>query len=166
MSAARTVGRPLVVYALTALWALKAFQELLSGVVGGAFYVAKQTAEGTLFGYGLQMAYQSLFLSALLAGGSFFVMTALWLGRRSARRWGIAVAAAGEACALGLLFSRPVQFGGDQELVRVVIVSTVVNLGIITIFLFDRRLAAFLGSTRLVGWWAPARHPEHRDPET
>jgi hypothetical protein len=33
----------------------------------------------------------------------------------------------------------------------------VVNLGIITIFLFDRRLAAFLGSTRLVGWWAPTR---------
>jgi hypothetical protein len=165
MSAARTVGRPIVVYALTALWALKAFQDLLSGVVGGAFYIAKQTAEGTLFGYGLQLAYQSLFLSALLAGASFYVMTALWLGRRGARRWGVAVAAAGEACALALLFSRPVQFGSDQELVRVVLVSTVVNLGIITIFLFDRRLAAFLGSTRLVGWWAPSRHPEKRDPD-
>ncbi|HEU4726070.1 MAG TPA: hypothetical protein VFU59_12360, partial [Candidatus Eisenbacteria bacterium] len=62
-----------------------------------------------------------------------------------------------EAVTLGYLFSRPAQLGGDQELVRFVLVSTMVNLGIVTIFLFDRRLAAFLGSTRLVGWWAPTR---------
>ncbi len=155
---ARTVPRPWQVYALTALWALKAVQELMSGVVGGAFYVAKMKAEGVLFGYGLQMAYQSIFLSLLLAGGSAGVMTALWFGRRPARRWGIVVAAASEIVTLAYLFSRPPQFGPEQNLIRTVLMATVVNLGIITILLFDRRLASFLGSTRLVGWWAPKRH--------
>ena len=153
----RTIARPWQVYALTALWALKAFQELLGGAVGGAFYIAKQVGEGTLFGYGLQMAMQSVLFSALLAAGGFYVMTALWLGQRPARRWGAAVAALSEAVTLGYLFSRPPQVGSDQDLVRFVLVSTLVNLGIITIFLFDRRLAAFLGSSRLVGWWAPKR---------
>src|SRR5262245_38860086 len=154
----RTIARPWQVYALTALWALKAFQELLSGGVGGAFYVAKQVDEGTLFGYGLQLALQSILLSLLLAGGGFYVMTALWLGQRPARRWGVAVAAVSEAVTLAYLFSRPVQVGSDRDLVRFVLVSTLVNLGIITIFLFDRRLASFLGSSRLVGWWAPDRN--------
>jgi hypothetical protein len=157
MAAARIVSRPWQVYALTALWALKAFQELLSGVVGGAFYIARQMEEGTLFGYGLHLALQSVFFSLLLAAGGFYVMTALWLGLRPARRWGAAVAAASEVVTLGYLFSRPSQIGSDQELVRFVLVSTMVNLGILTIFLFDRKLAAFLGSTRLVGWWAPGR---------
>lgn len=159
MSAARIATRPWQVYALTALWALKAFQELLSGAVGGSFFIAKQVSEGTLFGYGLQLAMQSVLFSLLLAGGGFYVMTALWLGMRPARRWGTAVAALSEAVTLGYLFSRPAQLGSDQELVRFVLVSTMVNLGIVTIFLFDRRLAAFLGSTRLVGWWAPTRRP-------
>ena len=157
MAAERVVGRPWQVYALTALWALKAFQELLSGAVGGSFFIAKQVGEGTLFGYGLQLALQSVLFSLLLAGGGFYVMTALWLGKRPARRWGTAVAALSEAVTLGYLFSRPAQLGDDQELIRFVLVSTMVNLGIVTIFLFDRRLAAFLGSTRLVGWWAPKR---------
>jgi len=154
---ARTISRPWQVYALTALWALKAFQELLSGAVGGAFYVSKQVGEGTLFGYGLQLAMQSVLFSTLLAGGGFYVMTSLWLGQRPARRWGTAVAALSEAVALGYLFSRPPQVGSEGELVRFVLVSTLVNLGIITIFLFDRKLAEFLGSKRLVGWWAPRR---------
>jgi hypothetical protein len=157
---ARVLSRPWQVYALTALWALKAFQDLLSGAVGGYFYISKQVGEGTLFGYGLQMAMQSVLFSALLAVGSFYVMTALWLGQRPARRWGTAVAALSEVVALGYLFSRPPQVGSEGELVRFVLVSSVVNLGIITIFLFDRRLAAFLGSKRLVGWWAPKRSPD------
>ena len=157
MSAARVVTRPWQVYALTALWALKAFQDLLSGAVGGSFFIAKQVAEGTLFGYGLQLALQSVLLSLLLAAGGFYVMTALWLGLRPARRWGTAVAALSEAMTLGYLFSRPVQLGSDVELVRFVLVSTMVNLGIVSIFLFDRTLAEFLGSTRLVGGWAPKR---------
>lgn len=155
--AARIISRPWQVYALTALWALKAFQELLSGAVGGAFYIAKQVGEGTLFGYGLQMAMQSVLFSTLLAAGGFYVMTALWLGQRPARRWGTAVAALSEVVALGYLFSRPPQVGSDRDLVRFVLVSSLVNLGIVTIFLFDRRLADFLGSKRLVGWWAPKR---------
>jgi len=159
-AAARTIARPWQVYALTALWAMKAFQEMLSGAVGGAFYIAKQVSEGTLFGYGLQMALQSVFLSTLLAAGGFYVMTALWLGKRPARRWGVAVAAASEAIALAYLFSRPPQIGSDRDLVRFVLVSSMVNLGIITIFLFDRKLAEFLGSARLVGWWAPSRRRE------
>jgi len=155
--AVRIISRPWQVYALTALWALKAFQELLSGAVGGAFYIAKQVGEGTLFGYGLQMAMQSVLFSTLLAAGGFYVMTALWLGQRPARRWGTAVAALSEVVALGYLFSRPPQVGSDRDLIRFVLVSSLVNLGIVTIFLFDRRLADFLGSKRLVGWWAPKR---------
>jgi hypothetical protein len=157
---ARVLSRPWQVYALTALWALKAFQDLLSGAVGGAFYISKQVGEGTLFGYGLQLAMQSVLFSALLAAGGFYVMTALWLGQRPARRWGTALAAVSEAVALGYLFSRPPQVGSEGELVRFVLVSSLVNFGIITIFLFDRRLAAFLGSKRLVGWWAPKRAPD------
>jgi hypothetical protein len=159
----RVVSRPWQVFALTALWALKGAQDLFSGVIGGSFYVARQVSEGTLFGYGLQMAYQSIFLSLLLAAGGFYVMTALWLGRRSARRWGVAVAAASEVVTLAYLFSRPPQFGPEGDLVRMVLLATAVNLGVITIFLFDRRLAAFLGSTRLVGWWAPDRHRGDRE---
>jgi hypothetical protein len=158
--AARTLSRPWQVYALTALWALKAFQELLSGAVGGAFYISRRIDEGTLFGYGLQLAMQSVLFSALLAAGGFYVMTALWLGQRPARRWGTAVAGVSEAVALGYLFSRPPQVGSERDLVRFVLVSSLVNLGIITIFLFDRKLADFLGSKRLVGWWAPKRGRE------
>jgi hypothetical protein len=163
VAAARLATRPWQVYALTALWALKAFQELLSGAVGGAFFIARQVGEGTLFGYGLHLAMQSVLLSLLLSAGGFYVMTALWLGKRPARRWGAAVAALSEAVTLGYLFSRPAQIGSEHELVRFVLVSTMVNLGIITIFLFDRRLAAFLGSTRLVGWWAPHRRRGDRE---
>lgn len=163
MAAARTVSRPWQVYALTALWALKAFQELLSGAVGGAFYIARQVEEGTLFGYGLQLSLQSVIFSLLLAAGGFYVMTALWLGLRTARRWGAALAAVSEGVTLGYLFSRPSQIGSDQELVRFVLVSTMVNLGLLTIFLFDRKLAAFLGSTRLVGGWAPRRRRDEEE---
>jgi hypothetical protein len=59
---------------------------------------------------------------------------------------------------LAYLISRPPEFGGKVALVRTVIVASVVNLGITGFLLFDRKLAAFLGSTRLVGWWS-ARRP-------
>ena len=42
-------------------------------------------------------------------------------------------------------------------LARYVVVASIVNLGITAFLLFDRKLAAFLGSTRLIGWWS-ARH--------
>jgi len=95
--------------------------------------------------------------SALLTIGSFTVMTLLWLGKRPARAGGIAVALVSELPMLGYLLSRPAEFGGDANLVRTVLVATIVNLGIVGMLLFDGRLAAFLGSTRLIGWWAPRR---------
>ena len=85
----RRVRRPWQIYALVALWAIKGFQELLSGVIGTSFYVGSQVQEGRLAGYAFQTALQSVFFSALLAAGSFYVMAALWLGKRAARAWGI-----------------------------------------------------------------------------
>lgn len=153
----RTVGRPWQIYALTALWAIKGFDELLSGVLGKGFYIWAQLHQGYLEGYALQMAIHSVFFSAVLAAGSFYVMTALWLGKRSARGSGVVFALLSEVSVLTYLITRPPEFGGDVALVRTVIVATIVNLGIVAMLLFDGRLAAFLGSTRLVGWWAPRR---------
>ncbi|MGE5176359.1 MAG: hypothetical protein ACM3JJ_08290 [Hyphomicrobiales bacterium] len=153
----RTVRRPWQIYALTAIWAIKGFQDLLSGVLGTSFYVAGQAARGDLAGYALQVAIQSVFFSAVQSGGAFFVMTAMWFGKRSARPWGIVFALLSEVASLTYLITRPPEFGGDAELVRTVIVASVVNLGIIGFLLFDERLLSFLGSTRLVGWWAPKR---------
>jgi hypothetical protein len=153
----RRLRRPWQIYALVSLWAIKGFQELLSGVIGTSFYIAGQVAEGRLAGYGLQIALQSVFFSALLTGGSFYVMAALWLGKRAARPWGIAVALVGEAAVLAYLVTRPPEFGGDVVLVRTVITASIVNLGIVGFLLFDERLTAFLGSPRLVGWWTPRR---------
>jgi hypothetical protein len=153
----RTVERPAQIYALVALWALKGFQELLSGVVGATFYIWAQASQGKLGGYALQLSIQSVVLAAALAAGNFYVMGALWLGRRSARGWGVALAILAELSILAYLITRPPEFGGDANVVRTVIVGSVVNLGIVAVLLFDPRLASFLGSARLVGWWAPKR---------
>jgi hypothetical protein len=153
----RMVERPWQIYALTMLWAIKGAEELLRGVLGTAFYVRTQTVRGLLHGFGLQVAIQSLLFSALLAIGSFTVMGALWLGKRAARRWGVLLALVGELSVLGYLVSRPPEFGGLIPLARTVVIASIVNLGIAGLLLFDRKLAAFLGSTRLVGWWAPKR---------
>lgn len=153
----RTVRRPWQIHALTAIWAIKGFQELLSGVFGTSFYIVSQAERGALAGYALQIAIQSVFFSAALAGGAFFVMTALWLGKRSARPWGIVFALSSEIASLAYLITRPPEFGGDAALLRTVLVASIVNLGIVAFLLFDGRLLSFLGSTRLVGWWAPRR---------
>ena len=154
---ARRVRRPWQVYALVALWAIKGFQELLSGVIGTSFIVGSQVQEGKLAGYAFQTALQSVFFSALLAAGSFYVMAAIWLGKRPARAWGIAVALISEISVLAYLFTRPPEFGGDAALVRTVLTASVVNLGIVAFLLFDRRLMEFLGSPRLIGWWSERR---------
>lgn len=150
-----TIKRPWQVYALTALWAIKGAEEALRGVVGTGFYVWGQAASGILQGYALHVAIQSILYSALLAGGSFFVMVALWLGKREARPWGIALALLGEISVLAYLISRPSEFGGDIPLIRTVVIASIVNMSLIAILLFDGKLAAFLGSPRLIGWWAP-----------
>ncbi|HEX7077984.1 MAG TPA: hypothetical protein VF363_06150 [Candidatus Eisenbacteria bacterium] len=157
VAAARTVRRPWQIHALTAIWAIKGFQELLGGVLGTSFYIASQVERGALAGYALQMAVQSVFFSAVQSGGAFFVMTALWLGKRSARPWGIVFALLSEVASLTYLITRPPEFGGDASLLRTVLVASIVNLGIVGFLLFDGRLLSFLGSTRLVGWWAPRR---------
>jgi hypothetical protein len=151
----RRVGRPWQIYALTMLFALKGADELFRGVVGTLFYVGLQTSKGILHGFGLQLAIQSVLLSLLLAGGSFYVMAALWLGKAAARTWGIAVALLSEAVMLGFLISRPPEFGGQVPLVRTVVIASIVNLSIAAMLIFDTKLSAFLGSTRLTGWWVP-----------
>ncbi len=151
------MGRPPQVYALVAIWAVKGFEELFRGVIGGVFYAASQSAQGKLGGYPLHLAIQSFLFAALMAAGSFYVMAALWLGRSAARGWGIAVALVNELSVLAYLISRPPEFGGDVAIVRTVIIASIVNLGIVGVLLFDGRLARFLGSTRLVGWWTPRR---------
>jgi hypothetical protein len=98
-----------------------------------------------------------MLFSGALAVGSLYVMTALWLGRVSARAGGVVLAVLGELSVLGYLVTRPPEFGGDVRLVRTVVIGTIVNAGITAFLLFDPRLAAFLGSTRLTGWWAPRR---------
>ena len=152
-----TIRRPWQVYALTALWAIKGAEEVLRGVVGTGFYVRAMVEKNVFEGYGLQLALQSMIYSALLAAGSFYVMVALWLGKRSARPWGVAIAVLSELSMLGYLITRPPEFGGDVPLIRTVVIGSIVNLSIIAFLLFDSRLATFLGSPRLVGWWAP-RH--------
>jgi hypothetical protein len=154
----RIVGRPWQIYALTALWAIKGADELFRGVIGTSFYVWDQAQRGMLRGYGLQLAFQSLFFSATLAAGSFYVMGALWLGRKAARIWGVLFGILGELSVLAYLVTRPPEFGGDVPLVRTVVIATIVNLSVIAFLLFDGKLAAFLGSTRLIGGWAP-QHP-------
>ena len=151
----KTLRRPWQVYALTPLWAIKGFQELLSGVIGTAFVIRSFAGSGRLTGYALQMAFQSVFFSAVLAAGCFYVMAALWLGKREARSWGIVFSLLSEAALLAYLITRPPEFGGDPELIRTVLVGSIVNLGIVAFLLFDEKLLAFLGSPRLIGWWTP-----------
>ncbi len=153
----RTVQRPWQIYALTALWAIKGADELFRGVIGTGFFVWGQSARGLLGGYGLQLAVQSLLFSAMLAVGSFYVMGALWLGRSAARPWGVLIAVLSELSILAYLVSRPTEFGGDVPLIRTVVIASIVNMSLVAFLLFDSRLAAFLGSTRLVGGWAPRR---------
>jgi hypothetical protein len=153
----RIVQRPWQVYALTALWAIKGAEELFRGILGTGFYIYAQASRGLLHGYALQIAIQSLLFSAVLTAGSFYVMGALWLGKRPARTWGVVFAMLSQIAVLAYLVTKPPEFGGKVALVRTVIVASVVNLGITAFLLFDRKLAAFLGSTRLVGWWS-ARH--------
>ncbi len=153
----RTIRRPWQVYALIPLWAIKGAEEVLRGVLGSGFYIWGMAEKRVLEGYGLQLALESVIYSALLAAGSFYVMVALWLGKRSARPWGVGLAILSELSMLGYLVTRPPEFGGDVPLIRTVAVASIVNLSIIAFLLFDSKLAAFLGSPRLVGWWAP-RH--------
>lgn len=157
MRESRTVQRPWQVWALTALWSIKGVEELLRGLLGTGFYVYSQATHGLLFGYALQVAIQSLLFSLVLTAGNFYVMGALWLGKRPARRWGVVFAMLSQIAVLAYLVTRPPEFGGMATLVRYVVVASIVNLGIAAFLLFDPRLAAFLGSTRLVGWWS-ARH--------
>ncbi len=152
-----TIHRPWQVYALTALWAIKGADEFLRGVVGTGFYVWARVERGVLGGYGLHVALQSIHFSAVVAVASFYVMIALWLGKRAARGWGIALALLGEISILTYLISRPAEFGGDAPLIRTVVIASIVNLSLIAFLLFDTRLAAFLGSPRLTGWWVPRR---------
>jgi hypothetical protein len=155
-----TIKRPWQVYALTCLWAIKAAEELLRGVIGTAFYVWGSTERGALGGYGLHLAVQSILFSAVLTVSGVCVMIALWLGKREARPWGVVVALLSEVSVLAYLISRPPEFGGDAPLIRTVVVASIVNLSLIAFLLFDTKLAAFLGSPRLTGWWAP-RRPTH-----
>ncbi len=153
----KIIKRPWQVYALTALWAIKGAEEVLRGVIGTGFYVWGRAVRGLLEGYGLHVAVQSILFSAVLAAGSFYVMVALWLGKREARPWGVALALLGEISVLAYLISRPPEFGGDIPLIRTVVVASIVNMSLIAFLMFDTRLAAFLGSPRLTGWWAPRR---------
>jgi hypothetical protein len=153
----RTIVRPAQLYALVALWALKGFQELLSGVIGTGFFVWAEASKGALRGFGLQLAIQSMLFSLALAAGSFYVMVALWLGRSAARFWGVVFAILHECVVLAYLITRPPEFGGDAEIMRTVIIASVVNLGIIGVLLFDPKIRAFLGDAPLIGWWAPRR---------
>ncbi len=152
-----TVARPPEIYVLAAIWAVKGFEELFRGVIGGAFYIVQQASQGKLEGYLLHLAIQSALFAALMAAGSFYVMTALWLGRAAARGWGIALALVNELSVLAYLITRPPEFGGEAAIVRTVTVASVVNLGIVGVLLFDGKLARFLGSTRLVGGWIARR---------
>ncbi len=152
-----TVARPPQIHVLVALWAIKGAEELFRGVIGGGFYVAQQSAQGKLGGYMLHLAIQSALFAAVMAAGSFYVMAALWLGKSAARAWGIAFALVNEISVLAYLLTRPPEFGGGAAMIRTVVVASIVNLGIVGVLLFDRTLARFLGSTRLVGWWAPKR---------
>jgi len=153
----RTIGRPPEIYVLVALWAVKGFEELFRGVIGGAFYVVQEVSAGRLGGYLLHLAIQSALFALVMAAGSFYVMTALWLGKGAARSWGIALALANELSVLAYLITRPPEFGGDVAILRTVIIASIVNLGIVWVLIFDDKIARFLGHTRLVGWWAP-RH--------
>ena len=149
-----TVNRPVQIYILAALWAVKGFEELFRGVIGGAFYMVQEAARGNLGGYLLHLAIQSALFAALMAAGSFYVMTALWLGRSPARGWGIALALVNELTVLAYLITRPPEFGSDVAIVRTVTIASIVNLGIVGVLLFDGKIARFLGSARLVGGWS------------
>jgi len=131
--------------------------ELFRGVIGGGFYITQQVAQGKLTGYLYHLSIQSAIFAALMAAGSFYVMTALWLGRAAARGWGIALALLNEISVLAYLITRPPEFGGMVAIVRTVTIASVVNLGIVGVLLFDGKLARFLGSTRLVGGWIARR---------
>jgi hypothetical protein len=111
----RTVQRPWQVWALTALWAIKGAEELLRGILGTGFYVYAQAMHGLLFGYALQVAIQSLLFSAVLTAGNFYVMGALWLGKRPARAWGVAFAMLSQIAVLAYLITRPPE-GGARAL--------------------------------------------------
>jgi len=152
-----TIKRPPEIYVLAAIWAVKGMDEFFRGVVGGGFYIAQETSQGKLEGYMLHLAIQSALFAAVMAAGSFYVMTALWLGRSAARGWGIALALLNEVSVLAYLVSRPAEFGGTVAIVRTVTIASIVNLGIVGVLLFDGKLARFLGHTRLVGGWMSRR---------
>ena len=152
-----TVDRPIQVYILAAVWAVKGSEEFFRGVIGGAFFITQQISAGKLGGYLLHLAIQSTLFAAVMAVGSFYVMTALWLGRAAARGWGVALALVNELSVLAYLITRPPEFGGDVAIVRTVTIASIVNLGIVGVLLFDPKLARFLGNTRLVGGWVPKR---------
>ena len=146
-----TVTRPPEIYVLAALWAVKGAEELFRGVIGGGFYIVQEYSTGKLTGYLLHLAIQSALFAALMAAGSFYVMTALWLGRTAARSWGIALALVNELSVLAYLITRPPEFGGDIAIIRTVTIASIVNLGIVGVLLFDGKVVRFLGNTRLIG---------------
>jgi hypothetical protein len=152
-----TVARPPEIYVLAAIWAVKGMEEFFRGVIGGGFYIAQQASSGKLEGYLLHLAIQSALFAAAMAVGSFYVMTALWLGRAAARLWGIMLALLNELSVLAYLITRPPEFGGEIAIIRTVTIASIVNLGIVGVLLFDGKLARFLGSTRLVGGWIARR---------
>ena len=152
-----TVNRPIQVYFLAAVWAVKGSEEFFRGVIGGAFFITQQISAGKLGGYLFHLAIQSTLFAAVMAVGSFYVMTALWLGRASARGWGVALALVNELSVLAYLITRPPEFGGDVAIVRTVTIASIVNLGVVGVLLFDGKLARFLGNARLVGGWVPKR---------
>jgi len=142
---------------LVAIWAVKGMEELFRGVIGNAFFIAQEAVAGRLQGYLLHLSIQSALFAVVMAAGSFYVMTALWLGKSAARSWGIALALLNELSVLAYLLTRPPEFGGMTAIVRTVTIASVVNLGIVGVLLFDGKLARFLGHTRLVGGWMSRR---------
>jgi hypothetical protein len=152
-----TVNRPAEIYVLAAIWAVKGMDELFRGVIGGSFYIVQEALEGKLQGYLLHLAIQSALFAAVMAAGDFYVMTGLWLGRARARGWGIALSLLNELSMLAYLITRPPEFGGDANILRTVVIASIVNLGMVGVLLFDGKLARFLGSTRLVGGWMARR---------
>ena len=152
-----TVRRPPEIYVLAAIWAVKGMDELFRGVIGGSFYIAQQNTTGALDGYLFHLTIQSVLFSALMAAGSFYVMTALWLGRAAARQWGILLALVNEVSVLAYLVTKPPEFGGMVAIVRTVTIASIVNLGIVGVLLFDGKLVRFLGHSRLVGGWFARR---------
>ena len=119
-------------------------------------------ARGSLLFLVVGTAGIGLYLAAVALGVNRFVVPVPPLGHW----WTVPVlllnaaeaALLEEVVVVAYLITRPPEFGGMVTLVRYVVVASIVNLGITAFLLFDRKLAAFLGSTRLIGWWSARHH--------